>query len=406
MSLGDVIRREAFYTSLLKDCGCSDNSARVHKIFGGDDLLAKRAVKVVDWSNTLESMKYALAHLEPGGTIGQKLRKVPALLGPPHMVMDRLTQARCTRAASIARQLGFSPDVCTALSNLDEHWDGKGSPRHLKKTAVPILARIVGLAQTVDVFVCTFGLDDAFEMLERRNGKWFDPDVVKAALSLRNDREFWSEHTRALNDPSFRLPDVEDPDPASSATVDQICEAFAEIIDAKSSFTAEHSSRVAAYAVELGQHFGFTPTRITTLRRAALLHDVGKLGVSNMILDKPDRLTEDEFQLVKLHPMFSHEILARIPGFERITEIASAHHEKLNGRGYWRGLSGDQLDLEMRILAVSDIYDALSAARPYREALPLEKVFEILGKESGEALDADCVEGLKTLKTGVFERAA
>ncbi len=391
-------KREAFYVSVLKDSGCSDNSARVHKLFGGDDLLAKRNVKLIDWSNPVISVKYALSHLVPGGSIAQKLRKVPALLGPPNLVMDRLTEARCTRASLIGRHLGFSAEVAEALQNLDEHWDGKGSPRRLKKEEVPVLSRVVSLAQTLEVFVSTFGIDSGFDMLECRKGKWFDPSMVKAARHLRNDVSLWENHRRHLEDPDFNITEIDLSDQASSADIDQICEAFAAIIDAKSSFTAEHSTRVAGYSVDLARYFGFSPERLTILRRAALLHDVGKLGVSNMILDKPDKLNDDEFAAVKLHPKFSHEILARIKGFERITEIASAHHEKLNGRGYWRGLCADQLDLEMRILAVSDVFDALSAARPYREALPLEIVFSILDKDSGQGLDPDCINAMREMK--------
>jgi putative nucleotidyltransferase with HDIG domain len=404
LGLSEHAQREVFIISILKDSGCSDNSARVHKIFGGDDLMAKYNVKLVDWSNPVASVKYALSHLVPGGSVAQKLRKVPGLLGPPSLVMDRLTEARCTRASLIARQLGFSQEVAEALKSLDEHWDGKGSSQHLRGEAIPVYSRIVGLSQTLEVFVSAFGVDAGFDMLEARKGKWFQPSMVHAARFLRGKSALWNAHRAQLENPAVVAPESFHEETATNADIDQICSAFASIIDAKSSFTAEHSTRVATYAVELAQHFGFDDERLTTLRRAALLHDVGKLGVSNMILDKPDRLTEDEFASVKLHPKFSHEILSRIQGFERITEIASAHHEKLNGRGYWRGLGADQLDLEMRILAVADVFDALSAARPYREALPLAKVFEIL--ENDEGLDARVVSGLKEIKLGALQAAA
>ena len=294
--------------------------------------------------------------------------------------------------------------MAEALKCLDEHWDGKGSSQHLKGEEIPTLSRIVGLAQTLEVFASTYGVDDAFEMLESRKGKWFEPALVKAANRLREDQTLWVRHHAHLEDPSLVITEIDLKDEASPAHIDHICEAFANIIDAKSSFTAEHSTRVAAYSVELANFFGFSEQRTTIMRRAALLHDVGKLGVSNTILDKPDKLTDEEFTAVKMHPKFSHEILERISGFDRITEIASAHHEKLNGRGYWRGLCAEQLDLDMRILAVSDVFDALSAARPYRDALPLETVFSILDKDAG--LDADCINGMRELKLGSSSIAA
>jgi HD-GYP domain-containing protein (c-di-GMP phosphodiesterase class II) len=126
-----------------------------------------------------------------------------------------------------------------------------------------------------------------------------------------------------------------------------------------------------------------------------LLHDIGKLSVSNAILDKPARLTDTEWDVVKRHPSFSYEILRRIPAFSEISELAASHHEKLDGSGYFRNLQGDLLSLPARILVVSDVFDALAANRPYRDALPLEKVFNIMAKDAPRALDADCLEALR-----------
>jgi putative nucleotidyltransferase with HDIG domain len=170
------------------------------------------------------------------------------------------------------------------------------------------------------------------------------------------------------------------------------------IVDAKSSFTAAHSSRVTEVAVELGMLFGFDQDRLRTLRRAALLHDIGKLGVPNSILEKPGRLDGDEYLRVQQHPRHSFEILKPIRAFHRVADIASAHHERLDGKGYWRGLTASELDLDMRILAVADVFDALSAERPYREALPLPEVFAIMDREAGTGLDASCVDALRARK--------
>ena len=131
------------------------------------------------------------------------------------------------------------------------------------------------------------------------------------------------------------------------------------------------------------------------IRRAALLHDIGKLSVSNAILDKPGKLTESEWDVVRKHPHYSYEILKRIPDFSELSEIAASHHEKLNGTGYFRGMTSEQLRMPARILVVSDIYDALAAKRPYRDALPLETVLAMMGRDTPHALDATCFEALK-----------
>ena len=145
---------------------------------------------------------------------------------------------------------------------------------------------------------------------------------------------------------------------------------------------------------------GITGARLTTLRRAALLHDLGKLAVSNTILDKNGKPTDEEWASIRRAPYYTQEIFQHIKGFERLTEIAAAHHERLDGKGYFRGLTGDQLDLDMRILSAADVFDALSAERPYRGALPLEEVFAIMDKDAGKALDVECIAALKSVYGG------
>ncbi len=168
------------------------------------------------------------------------------------------------------------------------------------------------------------------------------------------------------------------------------------IVDVKSPFTYRHSNGVATAAVAIANSIGLDATRVTFLRRAALLHDVGKLGVSNSILEKPGKLDSDEWASAKQRRYHTFEIPRRIPGFGELAEVAASHHEKLDGSGYFRDYTAEQLPLSARILAVADIYDALAAKRPYRDAMPLEQVVGILGKDAPRAIDPVCVEALKT----------
>jgi HD-GYP domain-containing protein (c-di-GMP phosphodiesterase class II) len=381
------------YAALLKDAGCSNNSARVQKIFGGDEHLSKQAVKYVDWSSPTESLKFAMSNTERGNGIGAKLRRIVSNIAPPGQIMDEVTSARCSRGAEIALMLGFDLQTSHAIYALDEHWDGRGSPQHLRGEQIPLLARILCLAQTMEIFVSAFGVTATMTMVEERTGKWFDPEAALAALALESDAELWSNHAELLEQGACFISLV-DSGAATDADIDEICMAFAMIVDAKSSFTGEHSTRVTGYALDLARFFGFDAERRTTLRRAALLHDIGKLGVPNSILDKPGKLTVDEFDRVKLHPLHTETILGRVRGFERINEIAAAHHERLDGRGYHRGVGASELDLDMRILAAADVFDALCAERPYRGAMPVEKAISIMREDAGAHLDADCVEAL------------
>ena len=306
-----------------------------------------------------------------------------------------LIQARCSRGAQIARSLGMSEEAAECIRCLDEHWDGRGQPARLRGEDIPLTARIACLAQTMEVFATTFGPDAAFEVARKRAGTWFDPQLVRLAQGLWRDEAFWQGPWRAPREALLGMELQAAVEVATDVHIDAICDAFAQIVDAKSSFTGEHSARVCDYSVEIGRALGITGARLTLLRRAALLHDVGKLSVSNAILDKPGRPAEEEWEAIKKHPYYTQQVLGQIRGFERLAEVACAHHERLDGRGYFRGLTADQLDLDMRILAVADVFDALSAERPYRGALPPDEVFAIMDKDAGTALDADCIDVLK-----------
>ncbi len=397
LKLSDEEKEDLYFAAVLKDSGCSNNAVRIQKMFGGDEFLAKQRVKLVDWTSNLESIKFAIAQTEAGNTVGAKLRRLAQNLGHPTKVMDEVTEARCTRGAMIAKMLGLNASVADAIQALDEHWDGHGSPYKLEGNNIPLPARILCFSQTFEVFFQSFGLNAAYEMATERTHKWFDPEVTRACQAIATDLKFWNSFNN-FDDLATQVAEYHQA--AIDADIDGIAEAFALIIDAKSSFTAEHSTRVARYAVQLGRHMGLPADKIKLLHRAGLLHDIGKLGISTAILEKPGKLDPEEFDQIKLHPKYSDLILRRIPTFEQIADLASSHLERLDGKGYWRGLCADQLSVTSRIMTVSDVFDALSANRPYREALPLETIFQIMDRDAGTAFDPDCMTALHEIYEG------
>ena len=179
--------------------------------------------------------------------------------------------------------------------------------------------------------------------------------------------------------------------------LDTVAEAFALVIDAKSPWTFRHSNGVAELAARLGERLGFATPAVHDLRRAALLHDIGKLGVSNLILDKPGALSEEERRIMRAHPAHTFDILDRVACFQPIASFAAAHHERLDGRGYHRGDGADAITMASRILCTADICDALLASRPYRAGLPADRVLEIMGREVGTWIDPDCYAALDDL---------
>jgi putative nucleotidyltransferase with HDIG domain len=306
-------------------------------------------------------------------------------------VTRKFMEARCDRGAEIARMLFLTEQTATAIHSLDEHWDGHGMPAGLAGEEIPLAARILCLAQTVEVFHRSSGLKTARAMAKRRRGRWFDPNLVDALLCFCGDREFWA---------ALQAPDVSQWEPPDFALagdedrLDRIAQAFARVIDAKSPFTASHSVRVAEIADGTALALGLDAEERRTLRRAGLLHDIGKLAVSNRILDKPGKLTEEEFRTIKSHPVHTLRILERAPCFAPLAELAANHHEKLDGSGYPRNLKADQLDLPMRILAVADVYEALTADRPYRGPMAPKEALAIIDRDVPHRLDGDARRAL------------
>jgi HD-GYP domain-containing protein (c-di-GMP phosphodiesterase class II) len=177
---------------------------------------------------------------------------------------------------------------------------------------------------------------------------------------------------------------------------------------AKDASTEEHTRRVAALAVELGEQLGLSPTRLRSLAIGGLLHDIGKLSVATPILQKPGPLDDDEFSAVKVHPERGRELLSELGGFDdAVKRLVLDHHERLDGTGYPRGLRSDDLDLPTRILAVCDVYDALVSARVYRPAWTRDEALELLRGEADVGFDSRCVKALEDVlagRTAVAER--
>ncbi|MDR7418967.1 MAG: HD-GYP domain-containing protein [Armatimonadota bacterium] len=174
----------------------------------------------------------------------------------------------------------------------------------------------------------------------------------------------------------------------------EVLTALVAAVEARDVYTKGHSEAVARLAVQIGEHLGLSPERLRVLHHAALLHDIGKIGVPDSILNKPGRLTHDEMAVVQEHPMRAEEMIARIPSLRPLIPAIRWHHERLDGTGYPEGLRGDAIPLEARILAVADVFDAMSSGRSYRAAWPLTAVLAHLREEAGRRYDRQCVEAV------------
>jgi HD-GYP domain-containing protein (c-di-GMP phosphodiesterase class II) len=393
IDLDPELRSHLFYALLLKDAGCSANSARMAALFGADDHRAKRTSKRVDWSGRFPAFVWAVRTVAPRGSPRKRLDRLLAIKAEGE-VTRALMQARCDRGAEIARLLGFERETAEAIRALDEHWDGRGQPAGKRGEEIPLLGRILCLAQTAEIFHAAGGVTAACTVARRRSGGWFDPALVDALVATADDADFWEslpDSDIAAWEPDERVLEVDE------ARLDAIAYAFAGVIDAKSPWTYRHSDRTCIIVLGLAAAFGAGDDDLSELRRAALLHDVGKLAVSNRILDKPGKLTAAEFAKVREHPVVTRRVLERVPGFGALAPVAAAHHERLDGSGYPHGLTAEELTLPMRLLAVADVYEALTSPRPYRAAMHSEQALDIIRVESPHALDQDAAAALASL---------
>src|SRR3954452_14860079 len=388
IGLDATTRSSLFYALLLKDAGCSSNAAKLSALFGADDFELKRARKLTNHLRPLEALRYTVRHA--------RTRRLAAIALSGAEGARAMTELRCERGAEIARMIELIESTAEAIRTLDEHWDGNGYPYGLAGDAIPMLGRIVCLAQTVEVFCAAAGPRAVFDVAGDRRGTWFDPALVDALRATRRDRPFWSalgghEPHAVIGgfEPAVRI------QRADGERLDRVAEAFALIIDAKSPYTGTHSVGVARIAVSVGDVLGLSPRELRDLRRMALLHDIGKLGVSNMILDKPGKLSDQEWAQMRRHPELTVRILERVSAFKDLAATAGAPHARLDGRGYHRGLGDEQLNRDARILAVADVCEALTSDRPYRGPVEPDQVRAIMRRDAGTAF---CREALGALE--------
>lgn len=386
---------ELYYTLLMKDLGCSSNAARICQLYMTDDIGFKQDFKTVGGSLP-QVLRFVLSHTGMNAGLADRFRALVNVFQNSGQIAQELMEARCDRGAEIARKMRFSENVADGVRSLDEHWNGGGMPEGLSGEQIPVFSRIALLSQVVDVFQTANGVAAARQEIRNRSGTWFEPGMAWAFERVAADEEFWRVlRSDELQERIFELEPAQDRVFVDEDYLDDIAAAFAQIIDSKSPYTSGHSERVTLFADLIAEQLGFEAERRRWLKRAALLHDIGKLGVSNSILDKPGKLDDAEWVTMKTHTTLGETILSRIAAFSDISMIAGAHHERLDGKGYPRGLSESDLPLEVRIVTTADIFDALTADRPYRKAMPLDKALSIMTGMAGTQIDPVCFDALK-----------
>jgi HD-GYP domain-containing protein (c-di-GMP phosphodiesterase class II) len=379
--------RDSFYTSLLLHVGCPGFSHETSALFG-NELAVTRAVAR---TNLADPSDYA-ATLIPEATRGLPPRSKEQLadrlvrLGPDFG--DRYDTASCEVASSVARRIGLGPGVERALYETGEWWNGAGVPQHLEEESIAVAARVARVAADAAVLDDLGGGDFAAGRLRERAGALLDPALVETFTTNANEI---LDRTR---DPRECLLD-EEPDPVferDATELHDIAAAFADVADLKFPALHGHSAGVASLAGGAARRLRLDARTVSELEVAALLHDLGRLAVSNVVWEKPGALTSAEWEHVRMHAYHSERILATSRTLEHLARIAGMHHERLDASGYHRGSAAREQSLSVRILAAADAFDAMTHDRPHRARLPVEEAAEQLRHQARTGLfDGDCV---------------
>jgi HD-GYP domain-containing protein (c-di-GMP phosphodiesterase class II) len=384
-------RAVVYYVALLAWLGCHADSYEQAAWFG-DDIALRDDRHALDAAG-LALAGFVVQHVGRGEAPWRRARRLASLVASGGDALAAMEMTHCLIAGQFAVRLGLAPAVRDSLQHVFERWDGKGAPAKLEGERIALPARIVVLADIVEVFRRLGGTEAAVDVAYRRAGGQLDPDLARhvcdnadALFGGIDETVGWEAVIAA--EPALTTP-------LSGVDLDSALEAVADFADLKSPYTTGHSRGVAELAAGAALLAGFDETASVELRRAGLLHDIGRLGVSNTIWDKQGRLSETEMERVRMHPYLTQRTFSRSPRLGRLAEVAAEHHERLDGSGYPRGLSGSALSPEARIVAAADAYQAMTELRPHRPAWSAEDAAAELRREvRAGRLDSDAAEAV------------
>ena len=386
--------REVYYQALLRYIGCNAETDWLASIVGDEQGL-RMAFAQVDNGNPIAVMNTFVRAIQQANA-GESALNIARAVGRGLLASSHITpmfSGHCEVAQRLAERLGFDTNVVYALGQLYERWDGKGLPNRLKGEAIAPAVLVVTFAQDLVLFHRLGGVDAALNVARERKGTAYAPRLV----------EVFCAHATALfaglnNDPSWDA--VLELEPGSHETLtaeqfDSACHALADFVDIKSTYTLTHSSGVAQLAAESARRVGLPESDVSMVRRAALLKEIGRTGITSSIWEKSGLLTEREWERVRLHTYYTERILAPAPALAHVSALASLHHERMDGSGYHRGLPSASQSLAVRILSSADVYHSLTETRPYRRAFEPDDAAKELQKQvrSGK-LDGDSVSAI------------
>jgi HD-GYP domain-containing protein (c-di-GMP phosphodiesterase class II) len=395
MRLADRLRvdpetaSQTYYACLLFYVGCTANADVAAEIFGADDSLTTYAAPVRFGSRPELMAGFLRAVAPPGGAPLVRARQLAHGLPRVASVFKEHLAAFCEVAQMLTDRLGLPRSVGALFSHVAERWDGKGQPGRSKQDQIPLPVRIVHVARDAAFQRMLGGDEFAARVIRERAGHAFDP-AVAAILDATTDILALDAHASAWDatlacEPRSRLT-------LEGEAIDRAVAAMGDFTDLVSPYLVGHSAGVAALAAAAAERCRLAPAEAVVIRRAGLVHDLGRVAVPVRIWQKPGPLTADEWERVRLHPYYTERVLTHSPFLSELAPVASSHHERLDGSGYHRGLTAATLTRPARLLAAADAYQAMTEPRPHRAPLSPEQAARTLSEESRAGLfDADAV---------------
>jgi HD-GYP domain-containing protein (c-di-GMP phosphodiesterase class II) len=381
----------AYYTSLLTWVGCAVDTTEVAALFG-DETEFYAETHDEDLGGVSLAI-FVARHLGRGRSGFHRLGMVGKFLATAGRSVQSVMSEHCQEASDLAMWLELGPGVCEPLEQAFERWDGRGVPGLIGAESLAPAIRLVQLADSIEAFHHTGGSEAALRVARERRGTQFDPALVDCfcarpaeILAGIGDMAAWDE-VIAL-------------DPQLGATLtdeqlDRALAAFADFSDLKVPLRLGHSRAVAELASQGAATLGLPADQVVMVRRAALVQDIGMIGIPSTVWDEPGAWNISQRERAQTHPYLTARMLARTPMLAPVGQCAALHHERLDGSGYPHGLRGDAISPAARILGAADVYNALRQSRPQRPALDAGDAERTLRDEvrSGR-LDGDAVQAV------------
>jgi HD-GYP domain-containing protein (c-di-GMP phosphodiesterase class II)/DNA-binding CsgD family transcriptional regulator len=396
LSLSPKEKATVYYSELLMDAGCTAWAGYVATAIMGDEMVARRDFYFYrDARNPLDVLGWLRTYMAAGASAHIRARHILDFTMHGKEFQREGLQNTAEVACHFAERLGMPDEVQSTLWSVFEQWDGNG-PNRERGDAIPAASRIVAVTSLFEAFYSVGGGAAALRMVQARRGTAFDPLLVEAFLSLTPDEAFWegfeAEHVWET------VLSMEPLSPHRFLPVERLADvamAFADFSDLKAFSAAGHSRRVADLAARIACRM-LGESEAQTVRLAGLTHDLGLVAVPSFVLHKAqEKLSAAEWERLRLHPYHAERILARIPAFRAVIPLIGAHHERVDGQGYYRGLTGSQIPPGSRILAVADRYDELTHGLPGHPPLDVGAALESLYADAGKAYAVECVRSLE-----------